>query len=235
MQINPPQHLLSNLLVNSSSSGELTPGNFREMTATYLLDKQRYYRISMDEKGRVEEIYKVDGKPMPVDAKVRSWVAAMTPMSSIAVPPIQPVPPVPPASPALAAPPVPAAPVAPPEAPAIPAIEAPPAPPASPSPPSILQEAEIKILLNSIESDPRLITVTGQPLHAEIDSFHGSLHSWGAYDFHLWGIDEPVGSAAKFTMSFTGPKGRALVGFDGKTKHGKWNTASLVVKPLATN
>jgi hypothetical protein len=57
MQVMPPASLLVNLRSDVSSQGELTPGNYREYVASYLGDKTRRYRISMDAAGHVDEVY----------------------------------------------------------------------------------------------------------------------------------------------------------------------------------
>jgi hypothetical protein len=215
MAVEPPQRLLTNLKTEASSTGPLTPGNYREFTATYLADKQRTYRISMDRQGKIDEVYKEDGVVKPVDGKVHVWLDSMSNMSALSTA-------VPPPLPEL------------PGLPGMPAIPAPPPPPPPPAPPLVSESVEFKAMLSAIESDGRLVALTGLPLQAEDNSFHGSIHTWGARDFHLWGIDDPVGGNADFVVSFSGPKGRAKVAFKGKTvAGGAWKATTLDVTALA--
>jgi beta-lactamase regulating signal transducer with metallopeptidase domain len=256
MQVQPPEHFLTNLVVHASSSNALTPGNYREYTATYFPDNQRGYRVSMDAKGKLTEVYKEDGIEKPLTSNVRSWISVMTDMNRAAAFPAPPAPPALPALPAMAALPAlaaPAAPPAPPTLPALPALAAmpatpaapphiappappePPAPQAPPAPPVAVTESEdFKNMMRSVVVDNRLTAITGTPVSAEETSFHGSIHTWGLGDYHIWGIDEPVGGKAEFTVAMTGPKGRALVSYSGKTLMGKWTTNSLAIAPLAT-
>ncbi|WP_394779882.1 M56 family metallopeptidase [Undibacterium sp.] len=207
-QLEAPRHLLLNLKINSSSSGALTAGNFREFTASYLLDKQRYYRISMDERGVVTEAYTEDGHSQPVDGKVRAWLKELEPMGALATMPTIPT------VPAL------------PELPALPRL------PALPAEPASRDSAELTALFQQLQGDSRLAALLGQPVTIERDSFRGNVHTWGTWDFHLWGMDEPEGGKAKFTMVFAGPKGKANVGYDGVTRSGIWQTGKLDIRPL---
>lgn len=199
LQAAPPGHLLIDLMFDASSRGELTPGNYREYTASYVGEQQRRYRISMDAQGHVDEVYTEGGERRPIDADVRLWLRAMTAMNAPPAPPLAPAPPKP-----------------------LPAL----APPAAGSDESV-------VLTETIRSDPRLVAVTGQPVTFDRKSFHGSIHTWGARDFHLWGIDDPVGGKASFSMTFEGPGGRALVAYAGKTTTGGvWKADTLDIAPL---
>ncbi|MFZ6646973.1 M56 family metallopeptidase [Undibacterium sp. TJN25] len=210
-QVEPPRHLLTNLKINSSSSGALTAGNFREFTASYLLDKQRYYRISMDQHGAVTETYTEDGHKLPVDDKVRAWLKELEPMGAL---------------PTLAAmPTLPAL-------PALPTLPATPVLPALPTKTGPSDSAELTALFRQLQGDGRLAAALGQPVSMDRSSFHGNVHTWGRWDFHLWGMDEPEGGKAKFTVVFAGPKGRASVGYDGATRNGVWQIATLDIRRL---
>lgn len=203
MQLVPPASLLTNLRSEISSEGELTPGNFREYTASYLGEKQRKYRISMDATGHVDEAYTEGGQRKPVDAAARLWLKSVTTMD---------------ASSARTAPA------------ALPAL--PPLAALKPLPePS--ESADFKTLMASIEADPRVAALTGEPATLNRSSFHGSVHTWGSRDFHLWGIDDPVGGKATFSATFNGPAGNVSVAWSGKTEAGAWKADSMTVSPLS--
>lgn len=220
MQVAPPAHVLTNLTIDASSQGELTPGNYRDFAASYLGEKQRHYRISMDERGQVTERYAEDGEPRPIDERVRHWLDAMTTMGMPSAPAALPA--LPPASPASPLPhPSPLPPLS-------PLPPAPPAPPASPA-----DSVELVALVDSIRSDEQVIAITGLPVSYDRASFHGSVHTWGARDFHLWGIDDPVGGKASFTMNFAGPNGQVAVKYVGKTTSGGgWKAETIELAPI---
>jgi beta-lactamase regulating signal transducer with metallopeptidase domain len=76
------------LEVTASTAGGLGPGDYREIRAQGL-DKQRFYRESLDARGRRTEVYEENGAARPIDAGVRKWLAEV---SRLAVtPPPQPV------------------------------------------------------------------------------------------------------------------------------------------------
>lgn len=75
------------LQVSGSTAGPLGPGDFREIKAQGL-DKKRYYRISLDARGRATESYEENGEPRPVDANARRWVDHVTKIA--AAPPVHP-------------------------------------------------------------------------------------------------------------------------------------------------
>ncbi|MBW8846429.1 MAG: M56 family metallopeptidase [Burkholderiales bacterium] len=203
LQVAPPAHLLTNLTVDASSSGELTPGHHREYTASYLGEKQRHYEIRMDAQGRVEESYSEGGEHRPIDAGVRTWLGSMVAMNESGGS----------GKPA--------------------ALPPPPAPDAPPRLQSAAMSDESIRLMGAIGADPRLLAVTGQPARFDRTSFHGRIHTWGSRDFHLWGIDDPVGGEATFTIAFEGPRGRAQVRYAGRTvKGGGWAAESFEVLPL---
>ncbi len=224
MQVEAPQRLLTNLTTEISSTGELTPGNYREYTANYLFDKQRYYRISMDQQGRVDEVYKENGENKPMTAQARTWLDNVTKMAATNVAPEQPE-----SAQALASSTLPPPPPLPP---------LPPSPPLPPMPPEPLaslsasDSTEFQALIRSIQADAQLIAITGSPVIAVRSSFHGSVHIWDALDFRIWGIDDADGGKAKFKMVFAGPKARAMVDYSGKTVNGKWTTQSMEISPI---
>jgi beta-lactamase regulating signal transducer with metallopeptidase domain len=80
---------LPDLQVRSSAEGVLGPGDFREISASGV-DKQRFYRESLDARGRRTETYWENGSLHPIDADVRDWIAAVSRMST--TPPPHPVP-----------------------------------------------------------------------------------------------------------------------------------------------
>ncbi|WBS03723.1 M56 family metallopeptidase [Pseudoduganella sp. SL102] len=75
-----PHALLINMQVRESMRGPLASGHYREFSASYLFDAQRYYRLAIDRDGHRLELYREDGVARPVDGQVRSWVAAMSAM-----------------------------------------------------------------------------------------------------------------------------------------------------------
>ena len=212
MQVVPPARILTNLRFDASSEGELTPGNYRQYTASYLGEKQRQYRISMDAKGHVDESYAEDGQRKPMDADAHRWLKSVTLMNASSEL----------AKPKLELPPVP-------EPLAVPKLELPPVPEPPPLP---SESAEFKALMAMLQSDPQVTAVTGLPATADRGSFHGSVHLWGTRDFHLWGVDDPVGGKAAFTVVFKGPKGRVNVAWSGKTKAGVWQADSMQLSAL---
>ncbi len=214
MQLVPPAHILSNLRFEASSQGELTPGNYRQYMASYLGEKQRQYRISMDAKGHVEENYAEDGQRKAMDADARLWLKSVTLMN---------------ASSASATP----KPVLPPGLgpPALPEVPQPQLPPQRlPTAPS--ESEEFRALMSMLQADPRIIALIGEPAALDRSSFHGSVHIWGSRDFHLWGFDDPVGGKASFTVTLQGPKGRVRVAWSGKTEAGAWRADSMKLSAL---
>jgi beta-lactamase regulating signal transducer with metallopeptidase domain len=83
---------LPDLRVRSSTTGQLGPGDFREIAAGGA-DKQRFYRETIDLNGRRTEIYWENGRARPIDAEVRDWIAKVSRLS-LAPPPAHPVQPV---------------------------------------------------------------------------------------------------------------------------------------------
>jgi hypothetical protein len=81
--------------------------------------------------------------------------------------------------------------------------------------------------MSSIAADPQVTARTGSPARVDRASFHGSIHTWGSRDFHLWGVDDPVGGKASFTATFVGPKGKVDVAWAGKTQSGAWKADSF--------
>lgn len=211
MQIAPPANLLTNLTTDASSSGALKPGHHREVTASYLGEKQRRYRVSMSAQGRIDEVYTEDGQPRPIDTGVRRWLASMQAMDAAGTPPK------PAAAPPAPPPPLPLDPLEPLE------------PPASPG----FASAEALDLMNTIRSDSQLVAITGSPVTFDRQSFHGSIRTWGSRDFHPWGIDDPVRGQATFSMTFHGPKASVNVRYAGRTASGGvWKADTLELWPL---
>ena len=199
MQLVPPARILINLRYEASSDGELTPGNFRQYTASYLGEKQRQYRISMDAKGHVDENYAEDGQRKVMDADARRWLNSVTLMNASSQS----------TEPKLEPPPLP---------------ELPPLPEPAPA---RSDPDEFKRLMTMLQADPQITALVGQPATPERSSFHGSVHVWGSRDFHLWGVDDPVGGKATFTVTLQGPKGRVTVAWSGKTEAGVWKAESM--------
>ena len=103
----------------------------------------------------------------------------------------------------------------------------PPLPPLPPLPPAPSDSDEFKSLMAMLEADPQVLARTGRPATMDHKSFHGSVHVWGSRDFHLWGIDDPVGGKATFTVTLTGPAGSVDVAWSGKTVAGAWKADSM--------
>jgi Zn-dependent protease with chaperone function len=72
-QLALPRDVLIDLRVDASTTGPLKPGTYREITVD-AFRMQHHYRGSMDERGRVREIYEEDGEPRPIDPGVRAWI-----------------------------------------------------------------------------------------------------------------------------------------------------------------
>jgi beta-lactamase regulating signal transducer with metallopeptidase domain len=62
------------LVISASTSGELGPGDYREITANEN-GQQRFYRASVDANGRLTEVYRENGELHPLDAEARAWIA----------------------------------------------------------------------------------------------------------------------------------------------------------------
>ncbi len=92
---------------------------------------------------------------------------------------------------------------------------------------------EFKTLMATLAADPRVVARTSQPVSMDRKSFHGHVHLWGSRDFHLWGIDDPVGGKAVFTVTFAGPDGRVDVAWSGKTVAGVWQADSIALSQPA--
>jgi beta-lactamase regulating signal transducer with metallopeptidase domain len=66
------------LHVESSTSGPLGPGDYREIRA--IEDGiERYYRASVDRQGRLTEEYQENGRARLIDADVRAWLEGLSP------------------------------------------------------------------------------------------------------------------------------------------------------------
>jgi hypothetical protein len=77
---------LPDLQVRSSTQGPLGPGDFREIAAGGV-DKQRFYRESIDLQGRRTEAYWENGRTRLIDAGVRKWIAEVSRLSLEPLPP----------------------------------------------------------------------------------------------------------------------------------------------------
>lgn len=148
MGIGVSQHKLPDLTIHSSTDGKLHPGDYREITADGL-DKQRYYRISMDRQGHIIEVYKENQQARPIDGNVRAWLSEVMVLSAPPPPPDIPVPPPPPT---LALPPPP------------------------PPPPSITDSSTFKDLLRTVAMDSRVVATLGTPVNVASDAVDGSLN-----------------------------------------------------------
>ena len=151
MGVGVSRHKMPGVTIESSTTGALAPGDYREITADGL-DKQRYYRISMDRQGHISEIYKEDQQAKPIDGNVRAWLSELTVLSAPPPPPDVPAPPPPPN------------------------IALPPLPPPPPPPPSIADSNAFKGLLHAVAADPRVIATLGSPIKVAADSVNGSIN-----------------------------------------------------------
>ena len=79
---------LPDLLLESSTDGPLGPGDYRQISANGL-DKQRFYRVSLDASGRMSQVYKEDGEVRPIGPETRRWIAEVT---RLGTPPLGPLP-----------------------------------------------------------------------------------------------------------------------------------------------
>lgn len=147
MGIGVSQHKLPGVRIESSTDGKLRPGDYREITADGL-DKQRYYRISMDRQSHIIETYKEDQQTRPIDGNVRAWLSDVATLSAPPPPPDVPAPPPPPT---MALPPLP------------------------PPPPSITDSNAFKDLLRTVAMDNRVIATLGSPVNVASDAVDGSL------------------------------------------------------------
>jgi beta-lactamase regulating signal transducer with metallopeptidase domain len=157
-QIDGSGNKLPNLRMTSSTNGALHPGDYRDITANGF-DKQRYYRVSMDDQGRVSEIYKEDQQIKPIDGSVRAWLSDVTQLS---VPPAPPPPPPPPP-----------APPSPPEIAQLPAL---------PEIPPVTDSHEFKDLLRTLASDQRVASRLGNPIEVATETVHGHINLQGSND-----------------------------------------------------
>lgn len=61
------------LMVRASTHGLLAAGDFHEITDRRF-ESRRFYRATVDEHGRVVEMYWEDGRQRPIDPEVRRWI-----------------------------------------------------------------------------------------------------------------------------------------------------------------
>lgn len=190
--------------IGVSSDGTLGPGDSRQITT----DHQFYYG-SVDRKGKLSEVYKVDGVAKPIDAKARVWINKM---SNIKPPPAPPAPPAapaaPPAAPAVA--PISAVPPAPPVAPA--------APPAPPAPPAVTDSQSFKALLRLVVADAGVAAAVGAPARvtSEVD---GRIELDGA------------NGEADLDFELAGPKGRTTVHVNAERTGSVWKIQNITLSP----
>ena len=145
-------NLLPSINIQSTTDGTLRPGDSREIRASGL-DKDRFYRASVDRQGTLSERYEENGKAIAINAKTRAWINEM---SRISVPPPPPAPPAPPAAPA--------------------------APPPPPAPPNISESATFKEILRLVAADQAVIRAMGNPLTVLPDSIDGNIRLSGVND-----------------------------------------------------
>lgn len=81
---------LPDLQVEASTDGVLGPGDYRQISANGV-DRQRFYRESIDSAGRRTELYREDGAPRPITADVRRWIAGVSRLRAAPPPPVVPV------------------------------------------------------------------------------------------------------------------------------------------------
>jgi len=136
--------------VRSSTEGALGAGDSREVSA-YGPDGWRHYTVSVGTGGKLTETLDVNGKPQPVTAETRRWVAEIL---RGAAPPPPPVPPLPPAPPA-------------------PIGALAPLPP--PPPPPITDDAMFKALLQHVANDPGVVARLGSPVELASHEVDGHL------------------------------------------------------------
>lgn len=208
---------MPDLHFQSTTDGVLRPGDSREIRANGV-DKQRFYRASVDKAGKLTETYEENGKPHPIDKSVRAWVNEMTRLAT--TPP--PHPPMPPGAPDAPPPPPPPAPagldgtvnlIGPPPPPA--------APPAPPAPPAISESASFKEILRLVAADPAVIRAMGNPLTVLPDSVVGSLDL------------SATGGEALFNFNLSGPNGRNKVIVSAERENGVWKVQTLTLHPVA--
>lgn len=137
------------LHIRSTTDGVLRPGDMREISA-HGIDGDRYYRAEVSDDGKLAEMYKRDGKPRPIDAGVRRWLAEVTRLS---VPPPPPIPaPPPPPPPPLAG-------------------DLPPPPP----PPEISDSAAFQSLVRLVAVDRGVVAKLGTPVAMASKDVHGRI------------------------------------------------------------
>ena len=104
IQVHPTDNRTLGIRIQSSTDGELQPGDFREVTANGV-DKKRYYRVDVDRAGHRSEVYRENDVERPLDDAARAWVDEVSRISKPPPPPPPPAAPPPPPPP----PPAPAA------------------------------------------------------------------------------------------------------------------------------
>ncbi|KGQ19359.1 Peptidase M56, BlaR1 [Lysobacter dokdonensis DS-58] len=68
---------MPDLEVRASTDGPLRAGDYRQISADGV-DKRRFYRISLDARGRATEVYEENGSARPIDAPTRKWIDGVT-------------------------------------------------------------------------------------------------------------------------------------------------------------
>lgn len=209
---------MPDLHFQSTTDGVLRPGDSREIRANGV-DKQRFYRASVDQAGKLTELYEENGKPHPIDKPVRAWVNEMTRLATTPPPP----PPMPPHAPG-APPAPPAPPVAPPtDLDGTVNLIGPPPPPAPPAPPALSESTSFKEILRLVAADRAVIRAMGNPLTVLPDSVAGSLDLSG-----------PNGGDGTALLSFnlSGPNGRNKVIVSAEREDGTWKIEMLRLASL---
>lgn len=187
------------LHIRSTTNGVLGPGDVREITADGL-DGERYYRVSVDAQGRLTELYKKDGKPRPIDAKVRTWISEVDRLS---VPPPPPMPPLPPMPELATQPPMP---------------PLPPMPPSPPMPPDIADSVVFKTIARLVAADPGVIARLGSPVVVRSQSVTGNIQ-----------VDDRNDSEGTARLNFpvSGPNGSARVVTHAERDNGTWKLVDV--------
>ena len=218
-----PPLLLTRLQLDASSSGALSPGQYREYNADYLGAPERRYRIRMDAQGQVHEQYSEDGRPKPLGAAERDWLAGVQAMSARPneVPGLPDLPELP-ELPGL------------PDLPGLQDLQDRGIAVRTRSPvPTEFQSEAAQALAESLQTDPRLVARTGQPARYQRASFHGGIRTDGDPWMRWLLLDDPVRGQARFHMDFEGPQGRVRLHYEGRTgRGGQWQAERFELSPL---
>jgi beta-lactamase regulating signal transducer with metallopeptidase domain len=80
-QLDPSATPVPSLRIESSTLGEWTAGDYRTIAAKGL-DRNREYRRTLDEEGRIVESYMENGVQRPIDGAVRAWIDEVARLSA---------------------------------------------------------------------------------------------------------------------------------------------------------